>query len=648
MADNLGLPEGFVLDTDLPEGFILDEPVTEQPVERGGWDEALPAAQAGFANMATFGLWDEGKAALQAAARSGFKGDVDYNTAYEHFLNKQRGTQEYLQERNPYSYGTGQVAGAIAPALTGAGLAPAAAKGLASAQAAGFIPSALTSAGLGGVSAGLYGAGSGEGGFDRIDKALEYAKWGLGGGAAGTAVANLGGRLIGKYFAKKAPTLTKGVKDVVKTDTTKGELLDLTAGQATQQAPLQSLEKAALKGGVGEAAQQKALQAQSIQQSQIRGALEEFEPADAPLGEAAKMVKQSFKSIKAKVNKAYEDARIIQQVYVNKTPIDEVFKPQVKALMRQGGHSLEDFTPKAKSIVEQITSNKDKNITSYNLEKMEFWRRRATNASNDAYSSGNMSEGKALKEIVKSYDNFMGKLPKHALLSGDSTAVAAIDAARKTRRMQGVLFERNKVVKNLVNNNDLTNEELANIVLTGSKAAEKINKGAGGVIKNMKKTIPLEKQPEFINNLKRGTMSRVLNKSQGSELVDGVPMIMPNKLIKEVDNLLGNQTFMNELFDEGEQKMLTALRNDLVKINSVKAGADNYSNTAYAMMRFFDSIPYGGMGLASAASKLVAEPAGKLGAKKALNKNLTTVLHGAQKQFGGDARFSLLMMMENH
>lgn len=613
---------------------MIDEPDT--------FGERAAGFAAGAADMATMGFADE----IGAGVASPFLAMQGIENPYNVGLEKIRGKQQALKEDTPLSYGAGQFAGGVGSAAT---LAPkAVTKGLSYAASKGFIPALAASGTVGGISGGVYGYGSGEGSASqRLQSAKNAAPMGAAGGVLGSGAGSLASRAL-KLFSKKAPSaVAKTADDIISPERAlqrqSGELLDISQGAATQNPALQSIEKAALKGGMGDAAQNIALRAQSAEQAQIRGIVGDMaaDSGDNVLQDAAKAVRGSYGAIKAKVNKAYDDARIINKVYISQAPIDEVFKPQVKAILKDGGFDITDFTPRSKKLVEQVQKSgfyNGKKVTSQNLEKLEFWRRKATNAANDAYTSGNKSEGAALKRIIDSYDNFMAKLPEDALMSGDEEAIKAINNARYLRRKQGVLFERNKVVKNLVQNKDLTGEELANMVLTGSKASEKINKGAGGVIKNMRKAIPEEKQPEFINNIKRGTMARILKKSQGTTLIDGDFIIQPNKLIKELDGVLNNKTFVNEIFDEAEQKTLNALKRDLIKINSVQAGSDNYSNTAYALMRGFQSLPFGGAG-ASAFTTPIFKAAGDQKGKVEAMRSFSPILKDLVNDLSGKAKF---------
>lgn len=199
--------------------------------------ENLEAMQAGAADMATFGFWDEGKAGLQALASqaTGAIAGVD-PLSYDHFLEKQRNTAQNLQENNPYAYGTGQVAGAIGtPALAAPKMLT---KGAAYAASKGIVPKIATYSGLGAASGGLYGAGSGETTEERIANVPYYG--GLG-GLGGTGGAVLGG------LAQRAYKLFGGGKvkpSVINPNQPTKEILDAVISQGDEIAPVSGGEKA--------------------------------------------------------------------------------------------------------------------------------------------------------------------------------------------------------------------------------------------------------------------------------------------------------------------------------------------------------------------------------------------------------------------
>lgn len=139
------------------------------------------SALAGFADVGTYGFWDEGAAALDWLLGRG---------TYDQALKNRRQQQAELRDTNPKSYTAGEVAGAV----------PITAQALLAGQA---LPAATTlpgmmavAAGEGAVQGGLYGFGSGEGASDRLWKALEQA----GIGASIGAVAPYAGRLVGSAY----------------------------------------------------------------------------------------------------------------------------------------------------------------------------------------------------------------------------------------------------------------------------------------------------------------------------------------------------------------------------------------------------------------------------------------------------------------
>lgn len=535
------------------------------------------------------------------------------------------------EEIAPYTSLVGTLAGDI---KTGLGAAKLGTKALPQIGSIAKSKPVLTASGIGGVSGGVYGFGASEKPIqERGNDAITGAGLGLALGGGLAAAAPLTQRVMNLIGKKRGQdVVVKTAKDVVSpeyaTQTQRGELLDLTKGQATQDPKIQALEKSALKGGLGQgvdSAQDIAMRAQEAQQSQIRGVVGGMaEGGEEALGQAAKTLDQSYKAIKSQVNKAYDDARITQGVYISQSPIDEIFKPQVDAIIKSKGFDISDFGADSKKVINQIKDSgfyNGKKVTAQNLEKMEFWRRRASRLANGlSKNPEKQAEGMALKSIIDSYDNFMAKLPEDVLMSGDEEALQAINKARGLRKTQGVLFERNKVIRDIVQNKDLTNEELANMVLTGMKSSEKIGKGAGRNVKYAIKAVPESVRPQFKENLKRGTMARIMSKSEGSTLIGGQSILEPHKLKKELDNILSNKTFVNEVFDKDDISMLTALSNDLKKINSVQAGADNYSNTAYAIMRFFENIPWIGSPVAS-----VTRPVGNVQSKKAAQEAFSPI-----------------------
>ena len=279
-----------------------------------------------------------------------------------------------------------------------------------------------------------------------------------------------------------------------------------------------------------------------------------------------------------------------------------------------------------------------------NLEKMEFWRRKLSNRANQMKGD---PEGVMLGRILNEYDTFMAKLPQEALKTGNEDALAAINKARSLRRRQGVLFERDKVVQKMVTNDELTNEELANMVLAGTAKGKNANASTGRVVKNLKRAVGEGQAEELTQSikklisksLKKGTLARILDKAEQRTQRAGqdVNMISPAKLETELSNLLKNKTFMREVYSPEEQKLLTALRNDIKKIASDQPGSKNYSNTAYTIMQFFQDLPLG-LSSVSAVSDAVLKPLGNRSAKKELKGALDPYLNKIREELTGTAK----------
>jgi hypothetical protein len=547
-------------------------------------------------------------------------GDVDI--AGDYASNLQNIQKKFNEDREiaPVATMVGDIAGDVRLGLKAGKLfAKAAPQTATKLQRVAYNNPLTATAATGGVSGGVYGFGAAEGGIE------ERAKNSMVAGATGLALGPVAAYGASKVAQKAGPLTQRVMKfierkrgalsdDVAKqaTDLSQkpsikslqknefGEMLPMTQGQRTQGPSRQAMEIAARKGSYGQDAQQIMFDTDAVQQSAIRRTMGDLgaESEDALTG-AGKMAQQAYKSKKAQVSKAYDNSRNMQNVYINKQPIAEQFIPRVKQTLKDGGFDVSDLSERGQKLVGQLDAPafKDKKITSVNLEKMEFWRKKiSNNIADNTDALGNMNpEAVAMKRIMDDYDRFMAKLPEDALKSGDSEALGAIQKARKLRREQGVLFERDKAVKKIVQNQNLTDEELANMVLTGSGRSEKINSGSGRLIKNLKRAVGEDNAPKLQDGLKNGMLARMLRKATTTttEGDTATRLIDPAKLRNEFDALVKNKTLMKELFSPEQIDTINAVHKDLIKIASEKPGVNNYSNTAYALMRFVNSIPGG-------------------------------------------------------
>lgn len=654
--------ESVGLDPALVESYGAPERIKSPMDAASRMGETLQGMGQQYLGGAMAGYGDEAAAAMasipSAIATQFTDNPLSVGQAYEAGLEGLRQNKDQFYAQNPIASTGLNLAGGITSALMMRGVAPSLQKGVTEFAAKGIIPSLATSGGIGALSGGVYGFGEGEGGgaartANAGNMGLLGGLFGVGGAAAGRAVGSMTERAM-KAFSKApkaipAPaqqtgqTISRTPVPKANTSPVAGSMIPLTKGQATQDPSLQSLENMARSGALDEASQAAILKSDYAQQDAIQKALTQAAGGDLAedgLAKAGGVLKQGYKDIKGKVNKAYENSDAIRSVYVDKKPIAESFAPRIRDIAFKSGFDITDMSPATQKLVAQVETIKDPKVTSVNLEKMAFWRRKLGNqieSSKDTF--GKMTpEGAMLSKVASEYDTFMAKLPEGALKSGDEEALKAFQNANQMRRKQGVLFERNKVVSNIVKNDDLTNEELANMVLTGSSRGQNINAGVGRDIRAMKRAAG-DNANQLVDGIRRGTFARILKNSTEptQRMGTDIEMISPAKLVKNLDTILSNKSFMNEVFDKPTQEMIIALRRDVSKIRSTQPGARNYSNTAYTLLNYMGKLPFG-----LSAVKGVAEIAGKPIAQKmardTLQRDLAETIGQVQSELVGKSK----------
>lgn len=184
MAEDVTIPSGFKIVDDapsvgIPEGFKVIE--QEQSQSNPSVGDYIMSGASGLQDTLTFGFDDE----INAAARS----LMNRGLSYEQALSQARQLKGEMQQQAPFTYGAGQVGGAIAPAA-------AITKGLQKVGINALQSNPIKSAiGIGAAEGGLYGYGSGDSGAgNRAESATEMGLYGGIGGAVGASGAKLLGR----------------------------------------------------------------------------------------------------------------------------------------------------------------------------------------------------------------------------------------------------------------------------------------------------------------------------------------------------------------------------------------------------------------------------------------------------------------------
>lgn len=223
-------PAGFISDEEFDAlegkaqatpGFISDEEADalemQAPAPRPK-KSMLESGISGLADTLTLGFSDELGAGMAAGVAAPFK-DETFGQLYDQYLNEHRAHKKAAEEDNPGSYLTGNVAGAVIPAVAtgGSSVAPRALgpigrglsrgyQALSPAAGRGIISNLARATAMGGV----LGAGqSNARPWDSMDKAEEFAGDVVQGGVLGGSMAGLlgaGGAVARNVGSKLKPT----------------------------------------------------------------------------------------------------------------------------------------------------------------------------------------------------------------------------------------------------------------------------------------------------------------------------------------------------------------------------------------------------------------------------------------------------------
>lgn len=446
-------------------------------------------------------------------------------------------------------------------------------------------------------------------------------------------------------------TLQEPLNRQIATEMMPGQAIPLTKGQMTQQPQTQALEFGAQAGQYGDDAQRMALEAREVQDAAAKQAL--AKAAGRELGEDT--VYQTSEATLSNLQKAYAAARSKTDVEYQKLRgmssdplrisadyVKEGMLPEIKTLARGSGvgSGFDLSAPgmeNAKRLYNQATSLGDmKRLSSVNFQRMEQWRGRVS----QGIASAKLTSEKAfLAGMLERYDEAMRVLPREAIKSGDEEVLKQLEVARGARATQGRLFERNKLVADILQNDRITNEKLANMLIGGRT----INRDAPLRVEAIKKALPKEKADEFVKDLRAGLYGRILNNSMASEVRAGGQvaenMLSFDKLATQLNNLVvDNKTLFKQLHTPEEQRFVRALLDDTKRIKSVKPGSKNYSNTAYTLLNYMRQLSPSAMSFNVpfvGSTKGGLQAVGQSIAEADLAKSLSNVLSGIEEEFKG-------------
>lgn len=531
-------------------------------------------------------------------------------------------------------------------------------------------PSFLVRAAKGGLAAGTVGAvhGAGKGiGEERKTNAFTGGITAAPFGVLGSAAADIIGFGVGRALplAKRAATLfnRRGQSGANihfgnpsgnlnnQSFPLSNEIIPLTKGQSTQDAATQALEYGAQAGSYGDEAQKLALESRDIQSDAAKNVLSSIAGTELTPGsglnsaEALKnALSQSYKASKAKTAQAYKDVSELSadgQLRIAGDYITNTMVPALDDFAKRGfdGRAFDLMSPKmsnAKRLYDQFAKFKNlKNVKTVDFFRMEDWRGRLSQGIREADKGS--PEKAFLSGMLERYDRVMQQLPREAILNGDENIISAMEKARISRKEQSVLFERSKLVKDILQNDDLTNEQFYNTLSSlGNKS--------GTYVRDMLRTAAKDpdKQAALQTQIKQSIFGSILDKSLSSEIKAGGSvaggidkMVSFDKLATNLNKLIQNKSLYNQIItNAGERKIVEDAYKAASLIKSVKPGSKNYSNTAYTLLSFLNKISpavtsanIAGIGLGSALKTV-----GESGAKNELDEAFSAVLKGIQEQ----------------
>jgi len=584
---------------------------------------------------ASFGFLDEPTDALLAGATSLATG-VPYDQMYDEARDITKRDLKNDWQEHPFLSAGGNVAGGV---LTGKAGADLLSKGLPAVSstiknAATLYPKTaafLTGAGGGG----LYAAGQAEGNLsDRADDALTGAAYGgplgVGGYWAAKGASNLGSMI--SPMLKKSPAVAAdvgGILDdpiqqaVAQTDdilapavsqsakmaddaitpmklagildetalaqTQQGNVLPLTRGNKTQNVNIQRMEQIAAESG-----SKPMLEARALQQTAARKPFENILGADVPVDpidlrnmeqgfaeSAATGVRKSFDSLKNQENAAWKTARESGLVGIKNDNIYN-YAVKVRSSLDEKGIPLEKFSALKNHLGELDTMIEKANTQGFNsssLKDLDNWRKQLYNLQTAGQGINERSAQKALGDAYHEFDSFLTNLADDAIVDGDQTAIQAFKEARNISKQRFQFYEGDKAIARILDNRDLSGEQLVNLIFGAEKLA---GKGDNGRLIETMLSHAGDRAPEMQEALKRGIMAKSFRRAltTTADPADVSKNLLSfDKMRNEIGNIINKKEILQSVFSEPEQAYVKQLYTDLKLISSAQKGALNPSGT---------------------------------------------------------------------
>lgn len=384
----------------------------------------------------------------------------------------------------------------------------------------------------------------------------------------------------------------------------------LSAGQESGELPLIQKEQAAIRGGMGASAQERAQAFVDQQKAQTQAAREAVSRSLDPFGqqiatspqEAGQAVSQSMQSAaqsaKTGVRQAYTTAQNLPgEIHAGAF---EGIGQKIKGDLTLGDNPVivdDTLTPHASKMIQYLDNNvanlnipnradpfgapSPENITGVSLKGIEQWRKNLSAFRNQAFSSGNASDGRAAQAVINSFDDQVSNAVNGGQFKGDPLAVQAWNDARaahsdyqRTFGQQGSGDPIGRVVQKILGKGN-TPAAIPNDVADYMYGASGTNPNTLNVgVVNRVKSIMGEQSPEW-SAVKQGLFSRL------TETPQGVTDWGPGQVAQRVNKFLNGdgKEMSGALFSPAERAMVQNYADLMRKLQVPQAGA-NWSNTS--------------------------------------------------------------------
>lgn len=382
----------------------------------------------------------------------------------------------------------------------------------------------------------------------------------------------------------------------------KGRALPMTRGDRTQNVNLQRMEQIAAENGsepmIAARGQQQAASRKPFEN--VLGVDISSDPVDLRMVEqseaekAAAALRGSFDSLKGKENAAWKAARDtgegvgIRTQNVNDDLIGSVDNFLAENQYRPGDiPALDKHMSELKSIISDDAGGALK--PEAKLKELEAWKTRLNGIIGDT-PMDKANTKRILQNVSRRYDEFTSNLADDAIVNGDDEAIKAFKNARSLSKERFGFLDSDKAVTRILDNRDLSGEQLVNVILGSEKLTGKGNNGR--LIETMLNRAG-DRAPDMQEAIKRGIMAKAFRRSvtQTADPSDiSKNLVSFDKMRNEIGNIMSKKEIFTKVFDDNEQQYMRQMYDDLKLVSSKQKGAVNNSSTGAYMADMMSGI----------------------------------------------------------